>query len=616
MSNIVYLFDQQDIKLFFDRTAKKLVLKKQDVYYNINLNSENIGEETLKQQIENIYCLINAMKISGKVGPTGPTGPRGKQGIVGPKGEKGPAGKSFEIKYFLDSESELPDNVEEGSMALVKNSLNLFIMINEKWNIYGNLKLIEGPKGDKGDKGDKGEIGNNLQIDYFVNSVLDLDVLSNIKQTEIALVRGELALYIYINNKWDNFGNLLTQKGEKGSRGEKGKQGEKGDKGDKGDAINFSFIVSNRTFLPNKATEHSYALVRNTLNVYYYFNDKWDNLGTLKGDKGDKGDTGSKGDTGNMGPPFTVKYSYDNIDQFNNDQDNINPDEYDYMIDKSKGNVYQFVNNNWEFKFNLKGEKGDVGNGLEIDYIVSNTSELFNITDANEKFAIEKNAMNLFYNEENKWNFIGNLKGEKGEKGDKGLKGEVGQSLKIDHYINNINNLLDGSLNFNAKDIIYIRDTNEVKYWDGSLLYDVASFPDKKIRVTDIDLVQPEECHQNFKLSRLFEIKMNLDKISNTKLNELNKIKVIICWKSNNEDISRDFYKEGMLFFAEHNDKLIHNSTQYIHGFPMANTFIHEFLVKNMDLKSMRFFINVNYYQGTISLLDNCNLIEINQLTL
>jgi hypothetical protein len=71
-----------------------------------------------------------------------------------------------------------------------------------------------------------------------------------------------------------------------------------------------------------------------------------------------------------------------------------------------------------------------------------------------------------------------------------------------------------------------------------------------------------------------------------------------------------------MLFFAEYKDDLIENSTRYIHGFPMANTFEHEFLVNNLDLKLVRFFINVNFYQGSITLLDKSNLIEINQLIL
>ena len=31
------------------------------------------------------------------------------------------------------------------------------------------------------------------------------------------------------------------------------------------------------------------------------------------------------------------------------------------------------------------------------------------------------------------------------------------------------------------------------------------------------------------------------------------KIKFVICWKASDPDISKDFYKDGMLFFAEHN---------------------------------------------------------------
>ena len=69
-----------------------------------------------------------------------------------------------------------------------------------------------------------------------------------------------------------------------------------------------------------------------------------------------------------------------------------------------------------------------------------------------------------------------------------------------------------------------------------------------------------------------------------------------------------------MLFFAEYDNTLVQNSTTFIQGFPMVNTFIHEFLVCNKNLKLLRFFIKVNHCEGSIVTLDHTNLIQIEKL--
>ena len=611
MTSIITLFDQHDIKFFFDTKTKKLVLKKKEIYYNIALNSDNIGEESLKQQVDNIFSIISAIKVSGRIGPDGPQGIRGKQGGIGKKGDQGEMGKPFEIELFCDSELDLPDNADENKLALIKDSLNLYIRLNNKWTLYGNLNLIKGEKGERGDQGVKGDQGDKLHIDYICNSIEDLSIKINLVEGQIALIENKLDLYLLRNNEWVKIGKLISDKGEKGDKGIKG---DKGNKGDKGDSINFSYIVSNKKFLPTDVNNNVYALVRNTLEIYYHNNDNWDLLGCLKGEQGKKGNNGDKGDKGDMGDPFTIKYIYNDIEEFNCNKDSLDSNEYDYMLDKSTGNLYQYSNFQWIFKFNLKGPDGEKGDGLHIDLIINNTIELLNHTDKINKFALEKNTLSLYYNLNNKWILIGDLKGVKGIQGQRGKKGDIGCGLKIDHYVNNVNDILSSDITLVEGNIIYLNQTKEFKYYDGSTCKDISIFPNNKINLLDIKFITVCESHQNIALSRLFEIKSKIDEIDNSKINVMYKIKFVICWKASDPDISKDFYKDGMLFFAEHNNILVENSTKFIQGFPMTNTFTHEFLVCDKDITSFRFFIKVNYCQGSIETFDHLNLIQIKNI--
>ena len=70
----------------------------------------------------------------------------------------------------------------------------------------------------------------------------------------------------------------------------------------------------------------------------------------------------------------------------------------------------------------------------------------------------------------------------------------------------------------------------------------------------------------------------------------------------------------GCYFLQNIIDILVENSTKFIQGFPMANTFTHEFLVCDKDITSFRFFIKVNYCQGSIETFDHSNLIQIENL--
>ena len=147
-------------------------------------------------------------QLAGLKGDTGDTGPAGPKGDTGDKGETGETGSKG-------------DTGETGATG-------------EKGD--------EGPKGDTGDtgatgdtgpagaKGDTGATGIGTTIKGSYNTYQEL---VNAHPTGNAgdsyLVNG--SLYVWLNNAWENVGNI---KGEKGDTGDTGSQGVKGDTGDSG----------------------------------------------------------------------------------------------------------------------------------------------------------------------------------------------------------------------------------------------------------------------------------------------------------------------------------------------------------------------------------------------
>ena len=61
--------------------------------------------------------------------------------------------------------------------------------------------------------------------------------------------------------------------------------------------------------------------------------------------------------------------------------------------------------------YNLKGNSE-----LKIDIVVDDSKELLNINNYNEKIAVIKNSLDIYYNKNNQWINIGSLKGQKGSR--------------------------------------------------------------------------------------------------------------------------------------------------------------------------------------------------------
>ena len=147
-------------------------------------------------------------QLAGLKGETGDTGPAGPKGDTGDKGETGESGSKG-------------DPGETGATG---------------------EKGEQGPKGDTGDtgatgdtgpagaKGDTGATGIGTTIKGSYNTYQELvNAHPTGNDGDSYLVNG--SLYVWLNNAWENVGNI---KGEKGGTGDTGSQGVKGDTGDSG----------------------------------------------------------------------------------------------------------------------------------------------------------------------------------------------------------------------------------------------------------------------------------------------------------------------------------------------------------------------------------------------
>ena len=547
--SIYTIFRNDDINLFFDDDDKKLMFEKNDTYYEINTSTFQRDDMNLRQKIDSIYNLINAIQVSGKVGPRGLEGKKGKQGEKGPKGPKGDIGERGEkgdasfiyIRYFGNSVDELPipKNVEEVSYGLIKDTFDLYIYFESKWQRYGNL-MIKGDKGDKGDigergcqgiKGEKGEKGNPFLINHFFKTDDDL------KESNKLFLNGE---YILVENsgnfyKFDDFKlKFITSL-----------KGPKGDKGKKGDGLKIDLIIEDAKILD--------IINENPYDDCITFFDSCDSDSSV------------------------LKYFND---LSNNDLSNNDLSNNDVLVSKAQ---------------------------LEFENLINKIKQ--------SDMILEKNTLDIYFKNDNIYELAGNIKGVKGDKGDRGKVGErgpVGKGLRIDHYFDNYNNYESSSINFKYGNVIFLKDRSNLYFWDNGLhsIGRLNNIIYKNVS-TDLKLYPVCESHQNISIDRLFEIKHNLVK---GYYKEKHLIKILICWECVNNKISVDFFKKGILFFAEENNNLIKNSTKFDTGYPYVNTLTHNFIMSDFHIENLRFFIKLNYKEGMLNIVNDCNMFEITEI--
>ena len=238
--------------------------------------------------------------VVGDTGATGPkgdkgdTGATGSQGPAGPKGDTGNTGLGTTIKGSYPSYEALIEAHPTGTATdayLVNGIIYVWDTVNNEWMNGGSLK---GPKGDKGDtgqkgatgdtgdkgdtgekgsKGDKGETGTTGEkgetgpkgdtgdtgpaghtgqtgekgdtgatgtATTIKGSYNTYQELINAHPTgndgDSYLVNG--SLYVWLDNTWENVGNIKGDTGATGATGAKGDTGDTGPQGVKGDTGN------------------------------------------------------------------------------------------------------------------------------------------------------------------------------------------------------------------------------------------------------------------------------------------------------------------------------------------------------------------------------------------
>ena len=234
---------------------------------------------------------------TGPKGDKGDTGATGSQGPAGPKGDTGDTGLGTTIKGSYPSYEALIEAHPTGTATdayLVNGIIYVWDTVNNEWKNSGSLKGPKGDKGDtgatgqkgatgdtgdkgdtgaKGDKGDTGESGTTGQkgetgpkgdtgdtgpagpagqagqkgdtgatgtATTIKGSYNTYQELINAHPTgndgDSYLVNG--SLYVWLDNAWENVGNMKGDKGDTGATGAKGDTGDTGQQGVKGDTGN------------------------------------------------------------------------------------------------------------------------------------------------------------------------------------------------------------------------------------------------------------------------------------------------------------------------------------------------------------------------------------------
>merc|ERR1711904_44232 len=81
----------------------------------------------------------------------------------------------------------------------------------------------------------------------------------------------------------------------------------------------------------------------------------------------------------------------------------------------------------------IKGDKGDIGKGFQIDFVFNSLSDLLASSSENGKVALDIETRNYYFRQGSAWVKVGVLEGIQGEvgpKGEQGPEGKQGLSIK------------------------------------------------------------------------------------------------------------------------------------------------------------------------------------------
>ena len=154
-------------------------------------------------------------QLAGLKGETGDTGPAGPKGDTGEKGDKGDTG----AKGDTGNKGETGSTGEKGDTGVKGDT--------------GDT----GPAGNTGPAGATGDTGATGTATTIKGSYNTYQELINAHPTgndgDSYLVNG--SLYVWLDNAWENVGNIKGDKGDTGDTGPQGVKGDTGNTGAKGD---------------------------------------------------------------------------------------------------------------------------------------------------------------------------------------------------------------------------------------------------------------------------------------------------------------------------------------------------------------------------------------------
>lgn len=399
--------------------------------YQVWLANGNVGS-----QLDYLNSLIGAQ------------GPKGDKGDQGEKGADGKNANAINILGKVADQASLPTGADAGDAYLV--GTNIFVSDGaENWE---DLGAFQGPKGDtgaagpKGDKGDQGVKGDAGKDNYA-----------------IAVENG------FSGSVTDYLNSLKGAKGDTGPVGPRGATGLKGDKGDVGEGLAILGEKATEQDLPTDAVTGDGWLVGDDL--YVYTGTQWQNVGPVRGPKGDtgaqgpkgdkgdqgvKGDTGAagvkgdKGDTGSQGPkgdqgtgllPKGTVPTFADLPSANNDQG-------DFYTVEEDGDGYAWDGLQWVNtgitqgpkgdKGDVgaqgpKGDKGDTGAGVKPKGTVADQGSLPTSGNTAGDYYVTEDTGTAFSWNGTAWVNLGVVRGPQGIQGLKGDQGDVGpQGVKGD----------------------------------------------------------------------------------------------------------------------------------------------------------------------------------------
>ena len=437
--------------------------------------------------------------------------------------------------------------------------------------------------------------------------------------------------------------------GPEGKRGPLGPKGDKGEEGIPGPGLGIDFLVNHKDRLPKEnVQEGCVCLIERILDLYLYKNSKWEFIGNMrgkqgfKGEKGDVGPGGVRGEKGHKGDRFKFDMIIQNEEHFELDKEKLCVEEGDFVITSEESKLYTFQDNGWYYVTQMKGErgeKGDVGDGLNIDIICDDESQLLHMQDKIGSYAMTKNKMELFKNEDKKWNLIGSIKGdsgdkgEKGEQGDKGIRGDQGivgpkgprgpkgeqgeqgdkgEGIHIDYFFETYKDLLSNNVSFKKNDVCLILENKELRYWDnewkniGTINLSIEHKMDDITYLLGVKLsnVIDQDFYEDIEARHLkflnWEVVNNdvewLDLRGNKiflKPNSKYIIKINLCWSIDESRNIKNILKDGILIFGYLANEIIKGSAKFDKGLPFINSLQHTFFINTNESGELKFFIKI-----------------------